>query len=156
MMYTHTQACFNTMRYKGSRGLVENCQPFLEQLPLLLLIESSISRVNDHQRADVNKVQGEYIGVPGRREQANQWPRTYDRIQHSKDLIFKRSNGKQSVSSETPLNQRSSRVRVTRLKSLNWHKYHYQLQHRFWSWILVHSRQKECLKSIESVDQNPC
>jgi hypothetical protein len=33
---------------------------------------SLISRVNDHERVDEAKFQGEFNGVPGRREQPNQ------------------------------------------------------------------------------------
>ncbi len=44
------------------------------------------------------------------------------------DPIFKRSNWRRAESSNPPLNQRSSRVRATSFKILNWHKYHHQLQ----------------------------
>jgi hypothetical protein len=43
----------------------------------------SIIRPGATTMADESNVQGEYNGVPGRREQPNQWLRTYDRIQHS-------------------------------------------------------------------------
>jgi hypothetical protein len=72
------------------------------------------------------------------------------------DLIFKRKIGRRAVSSDPPLTQRSSQVRATSFKILNWHKYYPQLQPKSWSWILRNWRQIEFLVSIESVDQNPC
>jgi hypothetical protein len=38
----------------------------------LIIMSSFIGRVNDHERADASNVQGEYNGVPGRREQFEQ------------------------------------------------------------------------------------
>ncbi len=68
------------------------------------------------------------------------------------DLIFKRSNGRRAVSSEPTIGP----AKQPSFKILNWCKYHYQHQHKSWSRILINQRQKECLLSIESVDQNPC
>ncbi len=75
------------------RGQIDSCQSFvLEQLPLLLLSR----QVSDHERADESNVQGEYNGVPGWREQPNQWPRTYNRIQHSNRYDLQKKQGKKS------------------------------------------------------------
>jgi hypothetical protein len=57
------------------REKVESCQSFVLE-----------HRVNDYERADEYNVQDEYNGVPGRREQPDQWPPTYGRIQYSNRL----------------------------------------------------------------------
>jgi hypothetical protein len=48
---------------------------------------------NDHERANESNVQGEYKGVPVRKEQPNQ---TYDRIQHSNRSDLQRKQRKKS------------------------------------------------------------
>jgi hypothetical protein len=57
---------------------------------------SLIGRVNDQERADESNVQGECNGVPGRREQPNQWLRTYDRFQHSNRPDLQKKQRKKS------------------------------------------------------------
>jgi hypothetical protein len=78
-----------------------------------------IGRINHHERADESTVQREYNGVPGRKETNG----PEDTIVPSilTDLIFKRSNGRRAVSSDPPLNQRSSRVQAMSFEILKYH-----------------------------------
>ena len=55
-----------------------------------------LSRVNDHERADESNVQGEYNGVPGRREQPTNGSEHTIVSSIRTDLIFKRSNGRRA------------------------------------------------------------
>ena len=126
-------------------GYEESCQCLafvLQQLPVLLLNRQG---QYDHERADEAILQGGFNGVPGRGEQPNQCPRTYDRIQQwisiQTDLILKRNNGRRAVLSEStiePAKQPSSNnafqnSKLTRMISL---MIHHQLQHKSWSWML--------------------
>jgi hypothetical protein len=86
-LFLHTQVSLNTMRYGGrdsASGIGNKLSIIRPGAPTVVHgCCSFIGRVNDHAKADGSNVQGEYNGVPGRREQPHQWFRTYDRIQQS-------------------------------------------------------------------------
>jgi len=70
--------------------------------------------------ADESNIQDEFNGVPGRREQPYQWPRTYNRFQNSnrpEDQKKTKKTTKEEQYHWNPLmNQRSIRVRATSFK----------------------------------------
>ena len=69
---------------------------------------SLIGRVNDHERTDEANFQGEFNGVPGRREQSNQCPEHAIRSGILADLILTRNLRRRAASSDSSLSQRSS------------------------------------------------
>jgi hypothetical protein len=117
----YTQASLNTKRYK-CRDSASGLSRKLSVLPTPsswtwsnFRCCSLIGRVNYHERSDESNVQGEYNdGVPGRREQPNQWPLAslaYHRIQHSdRPDLHKKHRKKSSIVGPTiePAKQPSS------------------------------------------------
>ena len=87
--------------------------------------------VNDHERTDEADLQGEFNGVPGRREQPKQCPQTYDLIQYSNrpDLQKKAQKKNSTVGTHIePAKQPNSSNTFPNSKST---QYHHKLQHKF-------------------------
>jgi hypothetical protein len=106
----------NTMRYKGK----DSASGIGRKLPIIrpgaTVSNYRYSRwSNNYERADKSNVRGEY------KRASSQTNGSEHTIASSilTDLIFKRSNGRKAVSSNSPVNQRSSRVRATSFKNLN-------------------------------------
>ncbi len=137
--HTHhgSQASFNTMRYKGrdsASGIGRKLSIIRPGATTVVAPKSSGSMTT---RGQMNPTFGVSITVSqaGENSQTNGCKHTI-----VTDVIFKRNKGRRAVSSDPPLNQRSSRVRATSFKILNWHKYYHQLiqlQHKSWIWILI-------------------
>ncbi len=129
-----TQVSLKTMRYKGrdSASWIGRLSSWSNYRRCFF-----IGRVNDHERADEPNFQGEYNGVPGQRKQPNQWLRTYDRIQHSNRPDLQKKQRKKSNNVEPTIEPAKQPSSSNEFQILNRNKYHHQLQHKSWSWILM-------------------
>jgi hypothetical protein len=112
-----TQASFNTMRYKGRdpTSVVGRKLSTIRPGATTVVADKSVGsmttkgQINPTSRVSITACQA------GENSQTNGLEHT---IVSSilTDLVFKRSNGRRAVSSDPPLNQRSSRVRATGFK----------------------------------------
>ncbi len=117
---THTQASFNTMRYKGrdsASGIDRKLSIIRPGATTIVAPESVGSMTKKGQMNPTSRV-----SVTASQARENSQTNVSEHTIVSSiltDLIFKRSNGRRAVSSEPQLNQRSSRVRATSFEILN-------------------------------------
>jgi hypothetical protein len=126
LVWNHTQASFDTMRFKGrdSASGVDRKLSIIRPGVITIVAPLWVGSMTTKGQMNPTSRVGVTASQAGENSQTNgSEPTIVSSI--LTDLIFKRSNGGRAVSSDPPLNQRSSRVRATSFEILNWHKYHH-------------------------------
>ena len=110
IIYTHKLALIPCGMKAGilRRGKVESCQAFV--------LEHDSCRSSVTREDEDGLLAGEFNGIPSRREQPNQRPRTYNRIQYSNRPDPQENSRGRTKLQETSSNQRRSPVQQMHLK----------------------------------------
>jgi hypothetical protein len=115
----NTQASFNTMRYEGrdSESGIGRRLYIIRPGATTVVAPSSVGSMTTKGQMNPTSRVSITASQAGENSQTNGPEHTIvSRI--LTDLNFKRSNGRRAVSSDPPLNQRSSRVRATNFKTV--------------------------------------
>ena len=110
-MLIHTQLALVLMGKRQDilrREYVEGCQAFV--------LEHDSCRSSVTREDEDSLLAGEFNGIPSRREQPNQRPRTYNRIQYSNRPDPQENRRGRTTLQETSSNQRRSPVQPMHLK----------------------------------------